>query len=68
MTLATETRVYRLGEFHRFESQDSEFLYLVPAGAIFAVDEAVAKLVIDAVLNNLSADGFPLVSCKTGET
>ena len=45
MTLATETRVYRLGEFHRFESQDSEFLYLVPAGAIFAVDEAVAKLI-----------------------
>jgi uncharacterized protein len=45
MTAATEARVYRLGEFHRFSSQGSEFLYLVPAGAIFAVDEAVGTLI-----------------------
>ena len=45
MTVATETRVYRLGEFHRFEAQGAEFLYLVPAGAIFSVDEAVGKLI-----------------------
>jgi uncharacterized protein len=42
---ATGTRLYRLGEFHRFEAQGARFLYLVPAGAIFAVDEAVAKLI-----------------------
>jgi len=42
---ATEARLYRLGEFHRFEAQGSEFLYLVPAGAIFAVDEAVSALI-----------------------
>lgn len=38
------SRVYRLGEFHHFESAGAQFLYLVPAGAIFAVDEAVGKL------------------------
>jgi uncharacterized protein len=44
---ATEaaTRVYRLGEFHRFDAQGAHFLYLVPAGAIFAVDSAVGKLI-----------------------
>jgi len=40
-----DTRVYRLGEFHRFESAGANFLYLVPAGAIFAVDTAVGKLI-----------------------
>ncbi len=42
---ATDTPVYRLGEFHRFDAEGAQFLYLVPAGAIFAVDEAVGKLV-----------------------
>src|SRR5580658_1285291 len=42
--IAADTRVYRLGEFHRFESAGAQFLYLVPAGAIFAVDDAVGKL------------------------
>jgi uncharacterized protein len=42
---ATDTRVYRLGEFHRFESEGARFLYLVPAGAIFAVDTAVGNLI-----------------------
>jgi len=44
---ATEsaTRVYRLGEFHRFAAEGAHFLYLVPAGAIFAVDGAVGKLI-----------------------
>ncbi|HUO29604.1 MAG TPA: quinohemoprotein amine dehydrogenase maturation protein [Bryobacteraceae bacterium] len=41
---ATGTRVYRLGEFHRFAVAGAHFLYLVPAGAIFAVDAAVGKL------------------------
>ncbi len=34
----TRLAVYRLGEFHRFEAAGAHFLYLVPAGAIFAVD------------------------------
>ena len=38
-------RVYRLGEFHRFDAGGAHFLYLVPAGAIFAVDTAVGKLI-----------------------
>ena len=41
---AVDTRIYRLGEFHRFESAGVRFLYLVPAGAIFAVDTAVGKV------------------------
>jgi uncharacterized protein len=41
----TDTRVYRLGEFHRFESAGAKFLYLVPAGAIFAVDDSVKTLI-----------------------
>jgi uncharacterized protein len=47
MTAAAKaaTRTYRLGEFHRFEAEGARFLYLVPAGAIFAVDGAVGKLV-----------------------
>ena len=46
---ATETRTYRLGEFHRFEGGERKFLYLVPAGAIFELDDAAS-----AVINELS--------------
>lgn len=42
---ATETRVYRTGEFHRFEAAGAQFLYLVPAGAIFEVDHSVAHVI-----------------------
>src|SRR5277367_2262987 len=42
---ATDERVYRLGELHGFESGGRRFLYLVPAGAIFEVDESAAKLI-----------------------
>jgi uncharacterized protein len=38
-------RIYRLGEFHRFEAGGSQFLYLVPAGAIFELDQASAVLI-----------------------
>jgi uncharacterized protein len=41
----TSARVYSLGEFHRFEAGGAHFLYLVPAGAIFAVDGAVGNLI-----------------------
>jgi uncharacterized protein len=30
---------YRLGEYHAFDAADSRFLYLVPSGAIFALDD-----------------------------
>jgi uncharacterized protein len=42
---STDVPAYRLGEFHRFESAGAKFLYLVPAGAIFAVDNAVGRLI-----------------------
>ncbi len=45
MMAATQARAYSLGEFHRFEGGGREFLYLVPAGAIFEMDEAVAAVV-----------------------
>jgi uncharacterized protein len=45
MTTTTLERAYRLGEFHPFEAEGEKFLYLVPAGAIFQVDEAVEKLI-----------------------
>jgi len=45
MTAAVEAAVFRLGEFHSFEAEGGRFLYLVPAGAIFQVDEAVAALI-----------------------
>ena len=44
--IATETRAYRLGEFHPFSARDRRFLYLVPAGAIFELDGA-AELLLD---------------------
>src|SRR5262245_37895130 len=46
--VATETRKYRLGEFHKFEGGGRQFLYLVPAGAIFEADDQVSA-VIDEV-------------------
>ena len=43
--IATETRTYRLGEFHPFQGGSKRFLYLVPAGAIFEMDDEVSKLI-----------------------
>src|ERR1700733_11525796 len=40
-----QTRTYRLGEFHAFESGGRQFLYLVPAGAIFELDTAAATVI-----------------------
>jgi len=57
---ATSPRVYESGEFHRFEASGREFLYLVPAGAIFELDDAsraVLELVRDGrVSHNLLMD------------
>lgn len=38
-------RVYNLGEFHRFEAAGTDFLYLVPAGAIFEIDRDADSLI-----------------------
>jgi uncharacterized protein len=45
VTATAEATVYRLGEFHSFDARGERFLYLVPAGAIFQVDEAVGALI-----------------------
>ncbi len=45
---ATLPHEYQPGEFHRFEAGGREFLYLVPAGAIFELDDD-AKSVLDLV-------------------
>ncbi len=42
---ATAARLYRLGEFHSFEAAGRRFLYLVPAGAVFELDDAALKLI-----------------------
>ncbi|HUA82391.1 MAG TPA: quinohemoprotein amine dehydrogenase maturation protein [Bryobacteraceae bacterium] len=39
---------YRLGEFHAVEAAGRRFVYLVPAGAIFEIDDA-AQLLLDSV-------------------
>ena len=41
----TSTRIYRLGEFHSFEAAKRRFLYLVPAGAVFELDDAATNLI-----------------------
>ena len=40
-------RAYRLGEFHRFDGGDRPFLYLVPAGAIFEIDDAASAVLAE---------------------
>ena len=50
---ATAARVYRLGEFHRFQSADREFLYL-PAGAIFELDDEAAAMIDRLALGEAS--------------
>jgi len=34
---------YRRGELHEFRAADNEFIYLVSAGAIFALDDLPEK-------------------------
>jgi uncharacterized protein len=44
-SLNVNTREYQPGEFHRFAAAGREFLYLVPAGAIFELDEAARSVI-----------------------
>ena len=71
--VANDTRAYRLGEFHRFEAGGANFLYLVPAGAIFAVDGAVGKLIDclsagelqhERLMEDLAATGLTMVDAE----
>jgi uncharacterized protein len=39
------TRLCRLGEFHEFDGGGRRFLYVVPAGAIFELDDGVARVI-----------------------
>ncbi|MEI9812614.1 MAG: quinohemoprotein amine dehydrogenase maturation protein [Acidobacteriota bacterium] len=49
---ATEAVTFSPGEFHEFEGAGKKYLYIVPAGAIFEVDEEIS-----AVLAELSKGG-----------
>ncbi len=49
-----EQRVYRLGEFHAFQAAGRSYVYLVPSGGIFEVDDLAA-----AVLKHLAVGDVP---------
>src|SRR5262245_37122849 len=64
MTIANN---YRLGEFHPFQGGGQEYLYLVPSGAIFALDDLSSAIidrlgegecVKEVMVSNLTAQGF----------
>jgi len=41
----SETRTYGPGEFHAFTAAGKQFLYLVPSGGIFEIDDAVRTVI-----------------------
>ena len=47
-SLLSQAPPYRLREYHPFESAGSKFLYLVPSGAIFSLDD-IGREIIEAV-------------------
>ncbi len=56
---------YKLGEFHPFQGGGHEYLYLVPSGAIFALDDLSS-----AIINHLAESGCrkkELVSSLTAQ-
>ena len=71
--IATDTRVYRRGEFHSFSARNRRFLYLVPAGAIFELDGA-AEMLLDRLAEgeaseeqlvaHFAAHGFPAADAQ----
>ena len=50
---------YRLGEFHTFEGGGRRFVYLVPAGAIFELDDDAGALIDRLVSGEASLEDFP---------
>lgn len=68
MTAVGTSRVYRVGDFHSFSAEGHQFLYLVPAGAIFELDPAARVLLDrlaageashDELAATLKAEGIP---------
>jgi uncharacterized protein len=53
---ATAARAYRLGEFHAFRAAGRRFLYLVPSGGIFEIDDAAGAVVARVTQGELSHD------------
>ncbi|MEQ1947684.1 MAG: quinohemoprotein amine dehydrogenase maturation protein [Bryobacteraceae bacterium] len=67
--IAEATRTYRAGEYHEFEGRGRRFLYLVPAGAIFEVDEFAGTIIDrladgeashDELIDGLAAKGMSI--------
>ncbi len=61
------TQDYRRGEFHPFAAEGRDFIYLVPAGAMFELDEAAMTLLTrlgdrplshDALMAHLTEGGY----------
>jgi uncharacterized protein len=42
---AAPERIYRLGEFHAFEAAGRHFVYLVPSGGIFEIDDSTSAVI-----------------------
>src|SRR5215510_15109948 len=58
---------FKLGEFHPFKGGDQEYLYLVPSGAIFALDDPSSAIINrlgegecgkGVLVSSLTAQGF----------
>jgi uncharacterized protein len=57
---------YSRGEFHKFRGADSNFVYLVPSGGIFALDELSSKILDkldqptprDALVAEITREGY----------
>ncbi len=58
-----EATTYRLGEFHPFSGGGQDYLYLVPSGAIFALDDLSS-----AVINRLRAGACEQTELVAGLT
>lgn len=65
---ATATVTYKLGEFHRFDGGGREFLYLVPAGAIFEMDADVAAVVKQLESGTATLEELATSLVKQGHT
>ncbi len=61
------TNIYRLSEFHPFHGGEREYLYLVPSGAIFALDDLSSAIISrlgdsdcgkGELVSSLTAQGF----------
>lgn len=74
MTTAVAVPEIKLGEYHPFQAAGTEFLYLVPSGAIFALDEIGREVVrqvgerprsYEDLASNLAARGYSSYQIET---